>query len=112
MCNVMTTEKKSDGVCFLDYINQSPSTHVELFVEGLGWLILLKESIEIVSDNWFTSTKFIASQYKLVEGTEDIIELKNVYRVNASHIENDNNVKYNLHYETLNINAKKIIAYH
>lgn len=95
---------------FLDFFNTTEKTTVEFFVEGLGWLIILKENIEIVSDNWFASSMFLASECTI----ENIatLSLKNVYRLNTTFNENANNVKYNLVFDKILLFADKIVAYH
>lgn len=108
----MNNPQKEKGQIFLDFINNTSKTHIEFYVDGLGWLILLKENIEIVSDNWFTSTKFVASKFDLHDNNPHAIELVNVYRFNPSFVENDNNVKYNLHFDHLIVFADKITAFH
>lgn len=108
----MDTNQKIKSEAFIAFIEKTEKNHIEFYVEGLGWLILLKDNIEIVSDNWFTSTKFIASSYTLDETFKNLILFKNIYRINPSFIENENNVKYNLHFNELNVFADKIIAFH
>ncbi|MGX8797902.1 hypothetical protein ACR6HW_17865 [Fusibacter sp. JL298sf-3] len=103
---------KATSHVFLSFIKESPKNHIEFYVDGLGWLILLKENIEIVSDNWFTSTKYSESKYAVHPDNEQIIVLENIYRLNPPFVENENNVKYNLHYNQLHINADKIVAFH
>ena len=108
----MTNPKKSKGEVFIDFIQNTTKNYVEFYVEGSGWLIYLRENIEIVSDNWFSSTKFVASKHNLLNENPDVIFFENLYRINASFIENENNVKYNLHFNTLNVFADKITAFH
>lgn len=102
-----TFEKTST---FLDYFNTTEKTIVEFFVEGLGWLIILKENIEIVSDNWFASSMFLASECAIENPAT--LALKNVYRLNTTFNENANNVKYNLVFDKILLFADKIVAYH
>lgn len=108
----MDSNKKNKAEAFLAFVENSPKNHVEFYVEGLGWLIVLKENIEIVSDNWFTSTKYNASSYGIHEENTNLLVFKNIYRINPSFIENDNNVKYNLHFNELNVFVDRIIAFH
>lgn len=94
----------------LKQFKASNSTTLEICVQDLGWLILLKEDIELVSDNWFSSAKYAASEIKPL-GEACAIECKNIYKVNVSHVENAYNPKYNLLYNTLTIYMDKIIAF-
>lgn len=95
---------------FLDYFNATERTTVEFFVEGLGWLIIIKENIEIVSDNWFASSMFLASSCTVENPVA--LTLTNVYRLNTTFNENANNVKYNLLFDKILLFADKIVAYH
>lgn len=108
----MDTKNLCKAETFLEFIQNSPKNHVEFFIDGLGWLILLKENIEIVSDNWFTSTKFNASTYQIHPSTKELMVFTNIYRLNPSFAENENNVKYNLHYNDLNVFVDQIVAFH
>ncbi|MBS7527413.1 hypothetical protein KHM83_12080 [Fusibacter paucivorans] len=85
---------------------------IELFVAGMGWLVLLRENIEIVSDNWFASSKYIASEILVPDDAPTVLKCKNVYQVNLSYTDNPNNVKYNLLFEELSIFVDQIIAFH
>ncbi|MBM7560520.1 hypothetical protein [Fusibacter tunisiensis] len=100
------------GRAFYKYYSETDKNTIEFYVEGLGWMILLKENIEIVSDNWFSSMKFTASEISLNEEETNLIIIKNVYRANSSFIDNENNVKYNLHFDVLHLYADKIVAFH
>jgi len=95
----------------LNYFKTCTNPTIEIYVEGIGWLILMRDNIEIVSDNWFSSTKFIASEIEISEETPAIISCKNVYKKNATYNENANNSKYNLHFDVLNIFTDQIVAY-
>lgn len=95
---------------FIDYFNTTTKSQVEFFVEGLGWLVVLKENIEIVSDNWFASSKYLVSSI----GTENssLLTLTNVYQKNSPLIENANNVKYNVIFDEVCIFSDKIVAFY
>lgn len=109
MSNAIKNEKTT---AFLDYFNNTQNSYVELLVEGIGWLIVLKDSIEIVSDNWFASTKYLSSKCDVAsEGASCLIHLKNVYQKNSTFIDNANNMKYNMIFDELNIFADKIVAF-
>jgi hypothetical protein len=95
---------------FLDFFIATDRTTVEFYVEGLGWLIILKENIEVVSDNWFASSMFLASECTMENVAT--LSLKNVYRLNTTFNENANNVKYNLVFDKILLFADKIVAYH
>lgn len=95
---------------FIDYFNRTPRTQVEFFVDGLGWLVILKENIEIVSDNWFASSKYLVSTCKAE--TSCLICLSNVYQKNNTLIENANNVKYNVVFDEVFIDTDKIVAFY
>ncbi len=96
---------------FLEYLQQTENSHIEFFVEGIGWLIILKENIEIVSDNWFASTKYLASSVELIDEVVGVIKFSNVYTLNTTFTENKNNTKYNLMFDEINIFANKIVAF-
>lgn len=107
---MISNETFEKSKAFLDYFNATESTTVEFFVDGLGWLIILKENIEIVSDNWFASSMFLASECAIENPAT--LSLKNVYRLNTTFNENANNVKYNLVFDKILLFADKIVAYH
>ena len=94
----------------LERFHNSPLPSIEIYVAELGWLILLRENIELVSDNWFSSAKYIASEL-VASGDSGAIMCKNIYKVNVSHAENANNPKYNLLYNDLTIFVDNIIAF-
>ena len=109
MSNEIINEKTAS---FLDYFNNTPNSSVELLVDGLGWLIILKDNIEIVSDNWFASTKYLSSTCDVANSASPcVLHFKNVYKKNATFIDNSNNLKYNLIFDELNIFVDKIVAY-
>jgi hypothetical protein len=91
---------------------QSDQPAIELFVVGMGWLVLLRENIEIVSDNWFASSKYLASEILITDDAPAVLNCKNVYQVNLSYTDNPNNVKYNLLFEKLSIFVDQIVAFH
>ena len=104
-----TTKAKSQAL--LHFFATSKKNSVEICVDGLGWLIVLRENIEIVADNWFTSSKYLASTVEAMDQEGAVIRLTNVYKINASFIENANNVKYNLTFDEIYICSDKITAY-
>lgn len=95
----------------IQYFKDSKKEMVEIYVDGLGWLIILKENIEIVSDNWFASTKYNSSTAEIINAEASLIRLTNVYRLNSSFVENANNVKYNLMFDEICIYADKVSAF-
>lgn len=110
MSNTINNEKIN---AFFDYFNNTSRTTVEFLVDGIGWLVVLKENIEIVSDNWFASTKYTSSTCKILEpDTASLICFTNVYQKNSTFIENNNNVKYNLLFDEICVFVDKIVAFH
>lgn len=110
MANNINNEKINT---FLDYFNNTGRSSVEVLVDGIGWLILLKENIEIVSDNWFASTKYSASTVKILEPeTSSLVCFTNIYQKNLTFTENANNVKYNMLFDEICIFIDKIVAFH
>lgn len=98
---------------FLDYYTNTNRQYVEFLVDGIGWLIVLKENIEIVSDNWFASTKYLASSCKSLESERSsLLCFTNVYQKNAAIMEHSNNVKYNLVFDEICIFADRIVAFY
>lgn len=102
---------KAIANALINYFNNSTKTIVEIYVDGLGWLIILTENIEIVSDNWFASTKYNRSTAELLSDDSAIVKLTNVYKLNSSFVENANNVKYNLMFDEIYICTEKISAF-
>jgi len=110
MSNIINNEKTH---AFLDYFNNTTRITVEFYVDGIGWLIILKENIEIVSDNWFASSKFLASTCRPLDSdTSTLICFTNVYRKNPTFVENANNVKYNMLFDELCVFVDKIVAFY
>ncbi len=95
----------------LKYFDTTEKGVVEIYSEGLGWLIVLTNNIEIVSDNWFASTKYSSSELELVDEEAALLKLTNVYKLNSSFVENANNVKYNLMFDEIHLYADKISAF-
>jgi len=108
MSDVLLDSKQN---LFIDYVNNSSKNEIEFYVEGLGWLIVLKENIEIVTDNWFASTKYLASTIEVVDENSKLILFSNIYKHNSSFIENVNNTQYSLWFDEINIFANKIVAF-
>lgn len=109
MANIINNEKT---YVFLDYFNNTTRNIVEFYVEGIGWLTILKEDIEIVSDNWFASSMFISSTCKPLDPeTSTLICFTNVYAKNTTYMENANNVKYNMVFDELCVFVDKIVAF-
>lgn len=110
MTNSSNNEKT---MAFLDYFNNTSKQTVEFLVEGLGWLVIMKESIEIVSDNWFASTKYSESTCNTLDlDTPSLICMTNVYMKNATFIDNNNNVKFNLAFDELCVFIDKVVAFY
>ena len=110
MPNSINNEKTN---AFLDYFNNTSRVSIEFLVDGIGWLVILKENIEIVSDNWFASSKFISSTCRTLDSeTSSLLCFTNVYQKNASFIENANNVKYNMVFDEICVFVDKIVAFY
>ncbi|MBF4691648.1 hypothetical protein [Fusibacter ferrireducens] len=105
----MSSKAKAESL--IEYFNNTNREMVEIYVEGIGWLIILKENIEIVSDNWFASTKYNSSTIEIFNSESSLMRLTNVYKLNSSFVENANNVKYNLMFEDICIFIDKVSAF-
>jgi hypothetical protein len=109
----MSLEHQSNKTQLLhQHFLQSEQPYIELFVMGLGWLVLLRENIEIVSDNWFASSKYIASEVLVTENAPTVLKCKNIYQMNVSYTDNPNNAKYNLLFDELSIFVDQIVAFY
>jgi len=82
---------------------------MELYVHEIGWLVLLLEDVEVVTDNWFTSTKYVKSEFDC-EDDGTFINIKNVYVENKTSIHTGSNPKYNLLFEEIMLFSDQIIA--
>ncbi len=105
----MSSKAKAEAL--INYFKDTKREMVEIHVDGLGWLIILKENIEIVSDNWFASTKYNSSTAMIIDAESSLIRLTNVYKLNSSFVENANNVKYNLMFDDICIFIDKVSAF-
>lgn len=94
-----------------DFFKEAGKISIEIHVQELGSFILLRENIENVTDNWFTSSKYDASDIEMADQEGAVLKLTNVYQKNPSYINNEKNYKYNLLYEKIYIASNKIIAY-
>jgi hypothetical protein len=82
---------------------------MEIYVKEIGWLVLLLDDVEVVTDNWFTSTKY--SQTSIEHDESSVyVTLKNVYVKNQASLHTDSNPKYNLIFDEIMIFADHIIA--
>lgn len=95
----------------LEFFKESEKASMEIYVQDLGWIVLLRDEIENVTDNWFTSSKYLASTMKCLNDEGTVLELHNVYKVNSYFEDNVKNLKYNLAFDKIHIITKKIIAY-
>ncbi|MBN2899856.1 MAG: hypothetical protein JXO44_13895 [Clostridia bacterium] len=102
--------------CKLDEIIKLKSTKLaqqeqvmEIFVSELGWLVLLLDDVEVVTDNWFTSTKYNQSQF-LHDENGVFLTLRNVYVKNQASDHTENNPRYNLIFDEITLFTDKIIA--
>ena len=50
---------KSDKI--IGYFGDTIKVPMEIFIQDLGWIIILREEVENVTDNWFISSKYNAS---------------------------------------------------
>lgn len=105
----MSSKAKAEAL--IEYFENTKKEMVEIYVDGIGWLIILKENIEIVSDNWFASTKYNSSTAEIVNAESSLMRLTNVYKLNSSFVENANNVKYNLMFDDICIFIDKVSAF-
>jgi len=82
---------------------------MEIYVNEIGWLILLLEDVEVVTDNWFTSSKYNKSE---IENDESgaFLTIKNVYVRNQASVHTENNPIYNLIFNEIKIFTDKIVA--
>lgn len=103
-------QHKLNGILKLrDEKLEAQSQVMEIYVQELGWLILLLDDVEVVTDNWFTSTKY--SQSQIVHDEDGaFLTVKNVYVKNIASLHTENNPKYNLIFDEIKIFTDKIIA--
>lgn len=109
MCSIENAKAKANAI--ITFFMNSEKEFIEINVNGLGWLVVLRHDVEVVTDNWFTSTKFLASTVELIDEEAATIQLTNVYKINSTFIENANNVKYNRQFDTICVFADSIVAY-
>lgn len=100
---------KSDKI--ISYFGDTTKVPLEIFIQDLGWIIILREEVENVTDNWFTSSKYNASTIEEVDGEGQVLKLTNVYKANASFVDNEKNLKYNLTFDEIYISTDKVVAY-
>jgi len=82
---------------------------MELYVQEIGWLVLLLDDVEVVTDNWFTSTKYSRSEL-IYDDTSIFLTVKNVYIKNVASVHTDSNPKYNLIFDEIKLFTDQIIA--
>ncbi len=82
---------------------------MEIYVQEIGWLILLLDDVEVVTDNWFTSTKYNQSEI-IYDDNGVFLTVKHVYVKNKASVHTENNPKYNLIFDDIKIFTDKIIA--
>jgi hypothetical protein len=82
---------------------------MEIYVKEIGWLVLLLDDVEVVTDNWFSSTKYNHSQFQY-DDSGISLRIKNVYIKNVASIHTDSNPTYNLIFDEINIFTDQIIA--
>lgn len=82
---------------------------MELYIKEIGWLVLLLDDVEVVTDNWFTSTKYNQSEIICDENGVSLT-IKHVYIKNKASIHTDSNPKYNLIFDEITIFTDHIIA--
>ncbi len=93
---------KSDKI--IGYFGDTIKVPMEIFIQDLGWIIILREEVENVTDNWFISSKYNASTIEKVDVEGQVLKLTNVYKANASFADNEKNLKYNLTFDDIYIN--------
>ncbi len=82
---------------------------MEVYIHELGWLVFLLDDVEVVTDNWFTSTKY--SQSEMIYNEDAVyLTVKNVYVKNKASVHTENNPKYNLIFDEIKIFTDHIIA--
>lgn len=82
---------------------------MELYIQEIGWIVLLLDDVEVVTDNWFTSTKY--NQSKIIYDDNAVyLTVKYVYVKNKASVHTENNPKYNLIFDEIQIFTDKIIA--
>lgn len=82
---------------------------MEIYVDEIGWLILLLEDVEVVTDNWFTSSKYNKSEIEC-DDSGVVMTIKNVYVRNQASVHTENNPIYNLIFNEIRIFTDKIVA--
>ncbi|MCH4891387.1 hypothetical protein EZV73_27700 [Acidaminobacter sp. JC074] len=82
---------------------------MEVYVHEIGWLVLLLEDVEVVTDNWFTSNRYIKSD--ILSDDEGVsVTIKNVYVKNKASVHTESNPKYNLMFDKIMLFSDQIIA--
>jgi hypothetical protein len=82
---------------------------MEIYIQEIGWLVLLLDDVEVVTDNWFTSTKYNQSQIICDENGAGLT-IKNVYVKNQASVHTDNNPQYNLIFDEIKIFTDHVVA--
>jgi len=82
---------------------------MEIYVHEIGWLVLLLEDVEVVTDNWFTSNRYIKSHITTDEMGVSI-DIENVYVKNKASLHTESNPKYNLMFDKIMLFSDQIIA--
>ena len=82
---------------------------MEIYIQEIGWLVLLLDDVEVVTDNWFTSTKYNQSQIICDENSASLT-IKNVYVKNQASVHTDSNPQYNLIFDEIKIFTDHVVA--
>ena len=103
-------KNKLDAIIKLRDSKLEQETQVmEIFVQEIGWLVLLLDDVEVVTDNWFTSNKYNKSEI-VYDDDGVFLTVKNVYVKNKASVHTVNNPTYNLIFDDIKIFTDKIIA--
>lgn len=103
-------KSKLDAIVKLkDEKNSHHEQVMEIYVQEIGWLVLLLDDVEVVTDNWFTSTKY--AQSKIIYDEDGVfLTIKNVYVKNQASVHTENNPKFNLIFDEIKIFIDHVIA--
>jgi len=97
---------------FIDNKIEKKEKLLHIYIQELGWITLILDELEIVTDDLYTSAKYSKSEIFYDTDFGLFITIKNAYKKNVFAIENKNNQIYNLAFNEIDIFVDKIIAYY
>ena len=112
MENLILKDKLNVLINFIDSKIEQEDKVLHIYVQEIGWITLILDELEIVTDNWYTSAKYSKSEIFYDTNLGLFITVKNAYKKNIFATENKNNQIYNLAFNEIDIFVDKIIAYY